>query len=217
MRALLVDLDGTIADSLPVLRSVFEDFVHRLGGSQLSHPFERFNGPTLEQIVATLKKELAPTRSASDLLKRYNFAIDQAYAGVAPCPGASEFLAKARTMGWRLIIVTSNARARAAMWLERTGLAPLVDGLISADQVRRGKPAPDPYLVALDLADVTASNALVIEDSPQGVQAAQSAGLSVIVYQPFGRADCDWPEGVTLCRDYAAITEAVVAIDKIVR
>jgi beta-phosphoglucomutase-like phosphatase (HAD superfamily) len=117
-------------------------------------------------------------------------------------------------MGWRLIIVTSNESRRAAVWLERTGLMALVDGLIGAEQSLRGKPAPDPYIAALDLAGVPPDRALVIEDSAQGAQAARSAGVSVIVYHPFGRPDCDWPKEVILCRDYDAIALAVAAIDK---
>ena len=95
----------------------------------------------------------------------------------AAIAGAREALASLESERWA--IVTSAPRAVALVLIRRAGLAtPPV--MISADDVTRGKPAPDPYVLAAQRLAVAPSRALVIEDSSSGVDAAHAAGMEAV-------------------------------------
>lgn len=95
----------------------------------------------------------------------------------APIAGARETLAGLDGVPWA--IVTSASRRAATALLARAGL-PMPPVLVSADDVERNKPAPDPYAVAARRLAIDPERALAIEDSASGVDAAQAAGMEVI-------------------------------------
>ena len=91
-------------------------------------------------------------------------------------PGAAELLAAAPPES--LAVVTSCEAALAAARLRSAGLAePAI--LVTADAVRRGKPAPDAYLVAAQALGAEPAGCVVIEDAPAGVRAGRAAGMTV--------------------------------------
>lgn len=93
-----------------------------------------------------------------------------------PVAGAREALALLPEN--RIAIVTSAPRSSALKILARAGLVvPAV--VVTADDVERGKPSPEPYVLAASRLAVDASQALVVEDSVSGVDAAQAAGMEV--------------------------------------
>lgn len=209
--ALLLDLDGTLADSLGVMRAVFARFLAEHGGRCGPADFERFNGPPLEAIVATLRQELGLTDSVEALLARYNRIIDEAYAEIRPTQGAAGLLDAAREAGWLVAIVTSNNRARTEAWLERTGLGPLVRHVVCGEDVRCGKPSPDPYLRGLAALGVTAGAARAVEDSAQGAASALAAGVVTFGYQPPDRPCPAWPAGIRPVTSFAELSRLLFA------
>ena len=100
-------------------------------------------------------------------------AIDT--AGVVAMPGAAEVLASGRA----LAIVTSGTRRLALSRLRASGLT-VPDVLVTADSVRRGKPDPEPYLLAASRLGVRPADCTVFEDAPAGVRAGKAAGMRVI-------------------------------------
>jgi sugar-phosphatase len=97
--------------------------------------------------------------------------------GVRVMPGARALL-KAIPNG-RWCVVTSGTKYLAASRL-RDARLPVPEILISADDVRHGKPHPEPYLKGAQGLGVNPAECLVIEDAPQGIQAARAAGMKVI-------------------------------------
>ena len=116
----------------------------------------------------------------------------------------------ARRHGWIVGVVTSSQRDIVRRWLERTGLAGAVDVLVAAEDVARGKPAPDPYRLALQRGACAAATSIAVEDSPQGTRAAIAAGLrtfGVGTPAPDGRAA--WPEGVEVIAGLAQLVAVI--------
>lgn len=192
---LFLDLDGTLADSLHVMRAVYAAFLRRFDRPADDREFEALNGPPLPEVVRRLQQAHDLPGSLGDLIADYQSVVDSAYADVSPTSGAGEMLAAAAASGWVVGIVTSNAGRRTWLWLDRTGLAPLVDFVIAGEDVRRGKPHPEPYLLALSHSGCRAEQAIAVEDSPQGVAAALAAGLTAYAFQPASRPALSWPEG----------------------
>lgn len=119
--------------------------------------------------------------------------------------GASEALALLAPH--RVAIVTSAPRASARAMLARAGLvAPPV--VVTADDVVRGKPSPEPYLLAAQRLAVDVSQVLVVEDSASGVDAAHAAGMDA-AFVLRGRASSACPRADYYVRELAAIAEII--------
>lgn len=194
---LLLDLDGTLADSLGVMRAVFGRFISAHGRGDRDTEFERFNGPPLKRIVTQLRDELGLDQSVEDLLAEYCGLLDEAYADVPPSPDVRALLETAKSAGWRIAVVTSNDRRRTQSWLDNTGLNHLIDQMVCGEDIRLGKPDPEPYLRASQIIDVPPAMSVAVEDSAQGAQAAVAAGILTFGYQPCRRSTPAWPVGVT--------------------
>jgi HAD superfamily hydrolase (TIGR01509 family) len=188
-RALLLDLDGTLADSLGVMRDVYERFLTQFGYEGDDEEFAALNGPPLAEVVRQLKDRRRLTGSHEDLLVQYRGLLDTAYGEVPAAAGAEKLLDEARAAGWATVVVTSAPSALARTWLRAVGLEGLVDSVVGGEMVARGKPDPDPYLAALAAVGARPERSLAVEDSGQGVAAALAAGVPTLLYRPDERQD----------------------------
>ncbi|MCA9568711.1 MAG: HAD family phosphatase, partial [Myxococcales bacterium] len=100
------------------------------------------------------------------------------YASVSPLPGVPETLERMRGDGARLAVVTSSFDRVARSWLQRTGLAHLVDAVVAKEHTERHKPDPTPFLHASDLLGVPPVHCLGVEDSTSGITAILAAGMT---------------------------------------
>jgi HAD superfamily hydrolase (TIGR01509 family) len=189
--ALLLDLDGTLADSLRVLRDVYDRFLALFGHVGDDAEFNALNGPPLAEVVRALKERRSLGPQLEDLLDTYRGLLEQAYAAVPPALGAEGLLRNARSAGWATVVVTSAPSTLARTWLRAAGIDDLVDAIVGGEMVARGKPHPDPYLAALHAVGASADRSLAIEDSRQGVAAAVAAGVPTLLYRPAHAGDPD--------------------------
>ncbi len=95
-------------------------------------------------------------------------------------PGVTELINDAHRFGLKLAVASSSSREWVVGHLERLGLLAKFDCVRTADEVSRVKPEPDLYLSALHCLGLTADEAIAFEDSPNGVTAAQLAGLCCV-------------------------------------
>jgi beta-phosphoglucomutase-like phosphatase (HAD superfamily) len=183
-RGLFIDLDGTLADTLPMLRRVYVRFLSECGVNASDEEFETINGPPLNRVVEILKgrHQLAPP--VERLLGRYMELVRENYLDAAPSDGGAELLATAVRQGWRCAVVTSNAEAISREWLEKNKLSASIFAVIGKESVRVGKPDPEPYLVALERLDCRADHSIAVEDSNAGIAAAAAAFIPTFAYRP---------------------------------
>jgi HAD superfamily hydrolase (TIGR01509 family) len=100
---------------------------------------------------------------------------------VSLLPGAAEFLRKARGRGFGTALATAAPAENVQFILERTELGTTFDAVVTADDGFPGKPAPDIFLAAAIRLDTLPGQSLVFEDALNGVEAARSAGMRVVV------------------------------------
>lgn len=191
---LFVDLDGTLADSLSVMRHVYHRFLTDRDRPADDAEFDRLNGPPLADVVAHLAQSHDLTMPLVELVADYWRLIGEAYDGVVPMAGAAALLAAAQDHGMPVVLVTSNDAGLAARWLDRVGLA--VDAIIGGGDVTHGKPDPEPYLRALAQVGCQPQRSFAVEDSPSGVAAARAAGLTVYHF-----GDGDWQDLAAIAAD----------------
>jgi HAD superfamily hydrolase (TIGR01509 family) len=193
LHGLFLDLDGTLADSLSLMREVYRLFLEKYSRTPSNDEFDAMNGPPLVEVVKSLAIIHGLDSTLEDLLSEYNCLIDNVYGLVSPSPNARALLEEARKRGWVIGIVTSNDEKRTREWLNKNGLISLVDSVVTGTDVTNGKPEPDPYLLALERSGCVASLAIAVEDSPQGAQSAIRAGLRTFGYE---RNLKEWPKNV---------------------
>lgn len=204
---LLLDFDGTLADSLGAMWAAYAGFLTRFGKIPTRAEFDSLNGPPLATVVDRLLTQHDIDVTSAVALAAYQQEIETALPQMLPTPGALEVLQTAGAAGWRIGIVTSNDSVRVQGWLDRTGLSEWIETIVGGD-VRPGKPDPAPYLTALDRLGGTAALSLAVEDSAQGYAAATGAGIETIFYRPLNR-----PAAPTAARTAAAFSTVTARLN----
>jgi HAD superfamily hydrolase (TIGR01509 family) len=217
LRAVLFDMDGLLVDSEPLWFEAERSVMARLGSPWAPADQLALLGGSLAHSVAYMRaravRPAEPEQIGRWLLD--GMADLVARNGVRLMPGAAELLAELAAAGIRCALVTSAQRQIMEAVMESTGLSFAVT--ICAEDVRRGKPDPEPYLRAAALLEEAPARCVALEDSPRGVAAARAAGCPVIavpsVRLPAGLTATVVP---TLCEvDLAALREAARASGQI--
>lgn len=168
--AVLFDNDGTLVDSTAVVRRSWARWAAEYGVQE--DRFGDFHGLPAAAIVATV----LPHGDQEAALARIVALEEADTEGIVALPGAAQALKATAERG---AVVTSATRALANVRLEAAGLVvPRV--VISADDITRGKPDPEPYLLAAERLGVDPRDCLVVEDAPNGVTAGHAAGCAVL-------------------------------------
>jgi HAD superfamily hydrolase (TIGR01509 family) len=195
LKALIFDVDGTIADTEEVHREAFntafkafglpwvwdQGFYRQLllvsgGKERIQHYVDTFAPEMAAEGLAKIN-EIHARKSAL-----YSKMIDDRRARLRP--GVERLLEEATSRGLKLALVTTssiaNAEAVIIANMEVTGLD-LFDCIVGGDAVVNKKPAPDIYHMALERLGLPARNCVAFEDSPNGLKSALAAGLRTVV------------------------------------
>ncbi|CAO0823762.1 hypothetical protein DFAR_3880002 [Desulfarculales bacterium] len=146
VRGLFLDLDGTLADSMPVLERVYFRFLKGRGRAGSQGEFAALAELPLADTVIRLKELHHLPDPLQELLANYYELVDSVYQTAAQAaPGATELLNAAQMRGITVVVVTSAWAEVARGFLHNHGLWHQVHAVVGADATRRGKPHPDPY------------------------------------------------------------------------
>jgi HAD superfamily hydrolase (TIGR01509 family) len=174
------DLDGTLIESEQIWSDVRREFVVEHGGRWQPGAQDKMigmrTGEWAQYIQDDMGVALAPTAIAADVVERVVARLSQHVPVLPGADGALERLANAFTLG----LATSATLVVAQTVLEKTGWKKFFAVVVSADEVSRGKPAPDVYLRALELLKADPSRTAAIEDSASGIRSAYAARLAVV-------------------------------------
>lgn len=173
--ALIFDMDGVVIDSGDIYARHWRTWGQAHGIDYDTHIAPVHPGRPPVDTVRLVAPHLDPEAES----RAFNDALEHDDVGdaIAAMPGAAELLAGLPEGRWT--IATSAFREVAQAWLRQVGL-PVPPALVTVDDIKRGKPAPDPYLRAAALLGVDPARCLVVEDAPAGVSAAKAAGAAVL-------------------------------------
>lgn len=146
----------------------------------LERLFADFKGRSDCDLFAYVSKELAQDTVSPATLDSYKRdAYLGLFAGVELVPGIEHFVGAARSKFGKLGLATSANRRDFGLAADRYQLRAWFDVIVTAEDTEQHKPHPAPYLKALSRLHADAADALVVEDSPNGIRAAKSAGCMV--------------------------------------
>jgi beta-phosphoglucomutase len=183
----IFDFDGVIVDSHPAHMQAWKAFLQARGKavSEVELAFVR-EGAKREEILRHFLGELTPEEVASYGAEKDR--LFQARAGeLKLVPGFVEFLLKLDAIGLSSAVASSGSRGRVEQALELFNLRDRFRAVVTGNDVERGKPDPDLFLLAAQILQVDASQILVCEDAVAGVLAAKSAGMKCVGIAANGR------------------------------
>jgi HAD superfamily hydrolase (TIGR01509 family) len=176
----IFDLDGTLIESEQIWRDVRRAFVVEHGGRWIDGAQEKMIGMRTTEWSQYMHDDLGVALEPEAIAEQVVNAVAQRLAKDVPIlPGAGEALARCYA-AFPLGLATSAARAVADTALAAAGWVKYFKVVVSADDVARGKPAPDVYLRAIDLLGADPRSTAAIEDSANGIRSAHAAQLAVI-------------------------------------
>ena len=178
----LFDLDGVLVDSTPAVARVWH-------GWAIDHGYDPMevvriaHGRRAIETVELLAPHLDSNAELAELERRELGDTD----GLTVFEGAARLLASLPADRWA--VVTSATRRLAYQRLRLAGL-PVPRKLVSADEVKLGKPDPAPFLRGAELLGLRPGDCVVIEDAPFGVEAAHRAGMTAFCSTPGRETHC---------------------------
>ena len=181
MKAVLFDLDGTLANTDPIHFQVWQALLAPYGMTVDQHFYDRFISGRLNPDIV---RDLLPQLSESEG-EAFSADKEAQFRAVAAnqlqrMPGLTDFLHYIQQHEYTMALVTNAPRPNAEFMLKTLALNGIFQPIIIADDLPKGKPDPLPYQTALDQLGLSPDDAIVFEDSPTGVRAATAAGITTI-------------------------------------
>jgi len=181
-RAVLWDLDGTLADSEEYHWLSWRDAMRAEGVELTYDRFLASFGQRNDRILGAWLGEAADAtriRRIGDWKEAEYRRLAEA-RGLTPLAGAREWVERLRRDGWKQAIASSAPRLNVETMLHVLKFDGLIDAMVSADEVKKGKPDPDVFLAAAAAVSVPPSRCVVVEDAPAGVEAGRRAGMKTV-------------------------------------
>ncbi|MGI8723576.1 MAG: HAD family hydrolase [Geodermatophilaceae bacterium] len=194
--AVLFDLDGTLVDSEPLWFEAETLLVGEYGQDWGPAQARHLVGWSLWDSATYLREEIGVELANAAIIDRMQAHVVAGVAKAPPWrPGARALLAEVRAAGVPTGLVTMSYWQMTDTVVTALPVGSF-DTVVSGDQVSRGKPHPDPYLLAADRLGVAAVDCVAIEDSVPGATSARDAGCAVLVVP--GAAPVEGLTGVIL-------------------
>jgi HAD superfamily hydrolase (TIGR01509 family) len=180
LKALLFDLDGTLADTNPLHRLTWAEVLGPRGYN-VTWGFYRDNisGRLTPEIVADLLPDLSDEET-SEIAGAKEAAFRERAGELEPLAGLRDFVVEGQKRGMRISLVTNAPKENVLTVLHALELDGVFEPLILAEDLDAGKPDPAPYRAALETLEVSADEALAFEDSPSGIASSLAAEIPTV-------------------------------------
>jgi pyrophosphatase PpaX len=190
--AYLFDLDGTLIDSVALILQSFHHTRERHYGDRL--PDDYYLATLGMPLRDSFARMAASPEEVEALVRTYvEYNLMHHDSMVRPYEGVVAMVDALTKRGARLALVTSKLGKTARRGLAVAGIEGAFELVIAADDVKRGKPDPEPVLLALERMGVGAGETLFVGDSPYDIEAGKRAGVktAAATWGPFPRAALD--------------------------
>ena len=197
--AIVFDMDGLLVDTEVVWELAERRLIESFGNEYDLAIRDEFIGLRLDEFFAGLMRHyefggLSVEAVSERLVDDVCALLEQ---GLNPQPGANEILTTTRSHGYPCAIASSSPMRIIDTVVDAMGWRDIFDHLCTADDVPKGKPAPDVYLLAANTLGVAPNKCLALEDSPNGARAAVAAGMTCYAVPDLSHSSTDNFDGIT--------------------
>ena len=187
--AVIFDMDGVLVDTF---EAHFESWnvVARVEGAEMTRQqFAKTFGRTSREIITMLWPEKADDAAA---IRNFDDRKEEAFRAIIAeefpaMPGVSELLSSLAAAGIPMAVGSSGPSPNIAMVVEKLEATEIFSVLVTADDVTRGKPDPQVFLLAAERLGIAPARCIVVEDAQAGVMAARAAGMRCVGITSTGR------------------------------
>ncbi len=192
--AVIFDMDGLMIDSEPVHCQAFHQVLQKFGhGLTEEENAKRYVGIADIDIANDLIGRYGLSIAADELVKQKREAYGNLLGQqVVPQAGLVDLLTGLKDSGLKVAVASSSAIKEIETVIDALNIRSMIDQYCSADQVEKGKPAPDLFLFAAEKLNTPPSQCLILEDAPSGIEAANAAGMYSFAVPSRETADKDF-------------------------
>jgi HAD superfamily hydrolase (TIGR01509 family) len=212
MNAIIFDMDGVIVDSEPLNDMHTKGHLIELGADLVARPYQSRSGMNARETWELLKAEYELEHEVEYLVQRSRQRYMEFLDTLEEIPivdGVRELLSALKRAKYRIGLASSANPKRVAFFLEKLELSDLFEVIISGDDVEKGKPAPDCYLLAAEQLGVEPKDCVVIEDAMFGVRAAKAAGMKCLGFAGLPHNKQDLSEADVIINDFHKLASFV--------
>jgi HAD superfamily hydrolase (TIGR01509 family) len=190
-RAVVFDMDGLLLDTEVLWQRAEEELFRRHGDRFTQADKLAVMGTSFEMTARYFAERLGRSEEhGTELVDELGELMHSLLQKeVSSRPGAVELVARLREDGVRLALASNSSRFLVETALATAGLTDAFEAIVTSDDVAQAKPAPDIYLVACARLGIEPAEALALEDSAPGIEAAKAAGLVCIAVPQFAETD----------------------------
>ena len=180
LKALLFDLDGTLAQTNSVHHSTWVKVLEP-HGYDVTWDFyrDRISGRLAPEIVTDLLPDLSD-EEAREMAEKKEAQFREQAGALEPLPGLLDLIEKGQERGMSIALVTNAPKENVFVVLDILGLDDTFEPVILAEEIGVSKPDPASYQAALEALNVSAGEAVAFEDSPSGIASSVDAGIPTV-------------------------------------
>ena len=184
-KAVIFDMDGVIIDSEPFYQEVQTDLFQKIGITVLPEEYNTFIGVGMREMWNMIKSSRSLTQPIEELIELNNNVLLDYFersSNLIPTPYFTDFLASILAAEMQTAVASSTTKPIIEVIIKKLNLYDFFNIIVSGDEVKNGKPAPDIFLETTARLNVKPLECVVVEDSYNGVKAAKSAGMYCLGY-----------------------------------
>ena len=206
----IFDQDGLLFDTEVVFERCWINQGRKLGIEVSKEFVNKMSGCGRKELTVIVA-ETYPMINAEDYVESVHRAAADAQLAMTPVskPGAREILEFCRSNGIKIALASSSMRHCVDHNLAASGYKVFFDAIVTGRDVKKGKPAPDIFLLAAEKIGVPINECIVFEDSFNGIRAAYAAGARAIMIPDRAQPT---PEILKLCTPYPTLNDACADI-----
>lgn len=191
-RLVIFDMDGVMVDTETISYAAWKETMEGVGIALTRKEFDQTLGRNHKDIIGIYRDIYGQHLPVEELFETKILIsrrmIDERLDVKEGLYGLFDYLEE---KGYRKVVATSSTKERAHHILEKIGVDSRVDGIITGDDITKGKPDPEIFLRAAELVGVKTENAIILEDSKSGLVGAVSAGIRCIFIPDLTPADSE--------------------------